>query len=159
MAEFKFFCPQCKQQIQCDATYAGSQISCPVCQQTIIVPPVPPASVAAGGRTLQIKMSTLRKAAIIGGVCLLLAAAFYFFTFVTFGQTLAGDWTYNGQPCQIKQKGQHLTFINERGEKSEGSFKTETTVVATDWSGLIGNLSKDKKIIRWRNGTVWMRAK
>jgi DNA-directed RNA polymerase subunit RPC12/RpoP len=66
MAEFKFFCPQCKQQIQCDATYAGSQISCPVCQQTIIVPPVPPASVAAGGRTLQIKMSTLRKAAIIG---------------------------------------------------------------------------------------------
>src|SRR5690349_3205020 len=28
MAEFKFPCPHCKQQIQCDTTYVGSQIAC-----------------------------------------------------------------------------------------------------------------------------------
>jgi DNA-directed RNA polymerase subunit RPC12/RpoP len=38
MAEFKFFCPDCGQHIQCDTSYGGSQINCPVCQQTIVVP-------------------------------------------------------------------------------------------------------------------------
>jgi hypothetical protein len=38
MAEFKFFCPGCGQQIQCDTAYAGSPINCPACNQTIDVP-------------------------------------------------------------------------------------------------------------------------
>src|ERR1700734_2700945 len=38
MPEFKFSCPQCGQNIQCDTGYAGVQINCPGCQQTIIVP-------------------------------------------------------------------------------------------------------------------------
>ena len=41
MAEFKFFCPQCGQQIQCDIGYCGNQINCPACQQPIVVPQVP----------------------------------------------------------------------------------------------------------------------
>jgi hypothetical protein len=38
MPEFKFFCPNCAQQIQCDTGYVGLQINCPACQQTIVVP-------------------------------------------------------------------------------------------------------------------------
>ena len=38
MPEFKFPCPQCGQQIQCDTGYAGTQINCPACQQPIVVP-------------------------------------------------------------------------------------------------------------------------
>ncbi len=45
MTEFKFFCPRCGKQIQCDTNYCGSQINCPACQQPITVPP--PASPAA----------------------------------------------------------------------------------------------------------------
>lgn len=38
MAEFKFFCPQCGRQIQCDTGYVGTQIGCPACKQSILVP-------------------------------------------------------------------------------------------------------------------------
>ena len=41
MAEFKFACPQCGQHIQCDTGYAGAQINCPSCQQSIVVPQAP----------------------------------------------------------------------------------------------------------------------
>src|SRR5664280_496470 len=73
MAEFKFSCPQCRQQIQCDSTYVGSQINCPLCRQTITVPPVTPSVAAPGERMLQIKASTLQTLAIIG-LSVLLAA-------------------------------------------------------------------------------------
>ena len=39
MAEFKFLCPQCGQQIQGDTGYSGMQINCPACKQAIVVPP------------------------------------------------------------------------------------------------------------------------
>ena len=38
MNEFKFFCPRCGKQIQCDTNYCGTQINCPACQQPITVP-------------------------------------------------------------------------------------------------------------------------
>lgn len=75
MADLKFFCPQCRQKIQCDAVYAGSQINCPACQQTILVP----ASnsqvfvVLPSERVIQIKVSILKKAAIIAASILLVA--------------------------------------------------------------------------------------
>jgi DNA-directed RNA polymerase subunit RPC12/RpoP len=65
MAEFKFTCPQCKQHIQCDASYVGSPINCPACKQSIVVPPVPPSVVAPGERVIQIKVSTLRMAGLL----------------------------------------------------------------------------------------------
>ncbi|HEY5233306.1 MAG TPA: LamG domain-containing protein [Verrucomicrobiae bacterium] len=42
MAEFKFSCPQCGQNIQCGTGYAGTQINCPTCQKPIVVPPAMP---------------------------------------------------------------------------------------------------------------------
>jgi len=54
MAEFKFSCPQCGQNIRCDTGYSGMQINCPACQQAIVVPqapraaaPVPPPAAAS----------------------------------------------------------------------------------------------------------------
>ena len=82
MSEFKFNCPQCKQHIACDTTYVGSQINCPACRQAIVVPPVPPAVAPTAERTIQIKVSALRKAAFIGSGILLAAGmaagVFYF---------------------------------------------------------------------------------
>jgi DNA-directed RNA polymerase subunit RPC12/RpoP len=52
MPEFKYPCPRCGQNIQCDTGYAGTQINCPACQQPIVVPqatavPPPPPRPAA----------------------------------------------------------------------------------------------------------------
>jgi hypothetical protein len=47
MAEFKFFCPQCGQNIQCGTGYAGTQINCPTCQKPIVAPQPPRAGLAA----------------------------------------------------------------------------------------------------------------
>jgi len=38
MSEFKFSCPACHRDILCDATSAGMQITCPLCNTTITVP-------------------------------------------------------------------------------------------------------------------------
>ena len=46
MAEFKFSCPQCKQNIQCDTGYSGTQINCPACQQAVVVPQAPRSAAA-----------------------------------------------------------------------------------------------------------------
>jgi hypothetical protein len=75
MPELKFFCPQCRQKIQCDATYAGSHINCPACQQSILVPAssVPPPAVSSAEPVVQIKISTLKKAALITASVLLVA--------------------------------------------------------------------------------------
>jgi hypothetical protein len=61
MAEFQFSCPKCKKRIQCDSTYVGSQINCPICQQAIIVPPV-----QSSAAVLEVKISTVRTVAIVG---------------------------------------------------------------------------------------------
>jgi|GEM_PF-811419 ribosomal protein S27E len=38
MSEFKFSCPACGQNILCDTSHVGTQIACPVCNATIVVP-------------------------------------------------------------------------------------------------------------------------
>lgn len=92
MSEFKFNCPQCKQHIQCDASYAGSQINCPACRQAIIVPPLPPMVAAPGERTIQIKVSTLRKASLIG-LCVLLVAGITTTVLCVRGDSTRAIWT------------------------------------------------------------------
>jgi hypothetical protein len=78
---------------------------------------------------------------------------------------LAGNWTmagpYNvGRPCVILQSDNYLTFINERGDKSQGVLQNKTEVIALDWEGgLIGTLTKNANRINWANGTWWIRGK
>jgi hypothetical protein len=43
MADFKFTCPHCGQDIECDELWSGHQIQCPTCQKDITVPAKPDA--------------------------------------------------------------------------------------------------------------------
>jgi hypothetical protein len=91
---------------------------------------------------------------------LALVLGLFFVTSCKHKTNLAGNWTYNGQACQIIQDGNNLTFINERGDKSNGHFEDDTHVVATDWEGgLVGTLKNNKTRIDWHNATAWIREK
>jgi hypothetical protein len=72
MAEFKFFCPQCGQQIQCDTGYSGTQIDCPICKQAIVVPQAPRAA-SAVQPPVPAKSRALRNALVIAASALVLA--------------------------------------------------------------------------------------
>lgn len=41
MADFKFTCTHCGQDIECDELWSGHQIQCPTCQKELTVPPKP----------------------------------------------------------------------------------------------------------------------
>lgn len=163
MAEFAFPCPQCRQNIQCDTRYAGSQIQCPACGQTIVVPSASP---VPDPQFIQIKRSTVRKilfaAAALIVLAGLVAVGWHFFPH---GPRLAGDWKmggpYNvGMTCHIRQSGKDLTFVNENGNESKGVLESKSEVIALDWEGgLTGRLNKTATRISWRNGTWWIRAK
>ncbi len=70
MAEFKFFCPRCGRQIQCDTGYAGTQINCPACQQAIAVPQ---AEGAAVGPTNGLERQTLKNILVVAVALAVLA--------------------------------------------------------------------------------------
>ena len=61
------------------------------------------------------------------------------------------------QATQIQQNGSSLTFTNEHGESSPGSFLSSNQVVATGWGNLVGTLvpTADGIRIAWANGTSW----
>jgi hypothetical protein len=69
MAEFKFFCPRCGQNVQCDTGYSGTQINCPACQQAIVVPQPPP---DAGATPAPAKSQTLRNILVIAASLIVL---------------------------------------------------------------------------------------
>jgi DNA-directed RNA polymerase subunit RPC12/RpoP len=73
MAEFKFPCPRCGQQIQCDTGYAGTQINCPACQQPIAVPQVPRSGALAAQPAVPAKSRTLQNVLVITAAVLVLA--------------------------------------------------------------------------------------
>jgi hypothetical protein len=71
---------------------------------------------------------------------------------------ITGSWFINGnQATQIQQNGSSLTFTNERGKSSPGTFLSSNRVVATAWHNLVGTLVPmvDGIRILWANGTIW----
>src|SRR6516162_182725 len=89
MPDFKFTCPQCGQTIECDDSYAGTQINCPACSQLIFVPQptsgraAPPSPMAMPGRGQRFagaqapvpeKSNTMRNVLVIVAVIIVLAA-------------------------------------------------------------------------------------
>jgi DNA-directed RNA polymerase subunit RPC12/RpoP len=85
MAEIKFSCPFCGQNVQCDPSQTGMQIHCPTCKEAITVPPTPAAS------TVPAKSSSWRN-------LLILAAALVVFA------GLAGIWVgYSKYKLHSKQ--------------------------------------------------------
>src|SRR5262249_38828171 len=71
---------------------------------------------------------------------------------------IAGPWLINGnQATQVQENGSSLTFTNEFGSTSPGSFISSNQVVATGWGGLVGTLvpTADGIRIAWANGANW----
>ena len=53
MAEFKFACPHCGQNIQCDDQWSGQQIACPSCSGNLSVPQLAPVASFASPPPIQ----------------------------------------------------------------------------------------------------------
>ena len=70
MTEFKFFCPQCSQQIKCNTGYSGTQINCPACKQAIAVPQAPG---SAAQPPVPAKLRALRNVLVITASAVVLA--------------------------------------------------------------------------------------
>jgi hypothetical protein len=144
MPEYKFSCPHCKQPIQCDPGYVGAQINCPACGQAIIVPPVPPAAAGAGERTIQIKVSTIRKVAIFG-LCMLLAAgsaaiAFYYLENTT-TKTISAEWSVlDGKGDQWNLAGGKIHAHGTEGESILASDKQYGDVT---YSATLGTANRE----------------
>jgi hypothetical protein len=68
---------------------------------------------------------------------------------------IAGNYRFNGLATRVEQSGVSLTFFNENGGSSEGSFVNTTQVVATRWGGLVGTLTNGD--IAWANGSIWVK--
>jgi len=166
MAEFTFTCPQCGKGIQCDARYAGSQINCPNCQQPVVVPSASLSAATPGREVIQIKKSTIRNILAVAAAIIVVAGlAAVGWHFWSGNPRLAGDWKMGGpydvgKPCQIRQAGNDLTFINENGSQSSGVFESKSAVIALDWEGgLHATLNKNATRVNWANGTWWTRVK
>lgn len=73
--------------------------------------------------------------------------------------TISGTWLNSGnqsQPTSIIQTGSSLTFINEVGGSSGGTFTNSNTLSAPQW-GITGTLNTALNRIDWSNGTFWTR--
>jgi len=69
---------------------------------------------------------------------------------------ISGSYSFNGEPTSVAQSGSSLTFTNENGGSSSGTFLSETQVVATNWGNLVGTLTNGN--IVWANGSTWLRG-
>lgn len=63
MSEFKFSCPHCQQNIQATPEYSGTQITCPSCHNTLVVPPAPSGPVPPQQTKLAMAASTTHQPA------------------------------------------------------------------------------------------------
>ncbi len=69
MAEFKFPCPFCGQNVHCDASQSGTQVNCPACKEAITVPDAAAASsTPARSRTLRNVLVILISVVVLAGL-------------------------------------------------------------------------------------------
>ena len=106
-SEFRFPCPQCKGIIQCDTSYVGSRIDCPICQKSITVPPVPRTEASSGEAALKLKKSTLIKAGIIAACALIVVAVVMMIPYL-FGPKSVRFKAYVDGTDVVKFSGRHL---------------------------------------------------
>jgi hypothetical protein len=173
MAEFKFSCPQCGQNIQCGIGYSGTKINCPSCKQFIVVPQPPSVSQPANSKRTKAKWPM-----IITGVAVLLViiAGLFLFWFFAKPSGLIGMWSGNGNGHNsvggnnalltdivfAKGKtGQAFLFNSENAEIKIPASK-EFRVGLTNGFTLAAwinptDVSKDRPIFEWNagNGTTY----
>lgn len=158
MVEFNFSCPRCGQNIQCATSYSGKQINCPVCQKPIMVPPALSSVAQPGERVIQIKVSTLRRAAIIG-LCLLLGVVIiawpiYFFAGtrkMTFKAYVDGTDVVKlrGQNVWIEHQSWNLPIkISVNGKKWDPQWNGSTSALYKLGWGFIQHRAANIKLTR-----------
>jgi DNA-directed RNA polymerase subunit RPC12/RpoP len=95
MNEFKFRCSQCSRLIQCDTSYAGTQINCPSCKKTILVPQ-PDTSAPAGQPPGPKQARTWRNYSGIAAAAIVLAAlataAWFGYSKIKYHKFAEQDW-------------------------------------------------------------------
>jgi hypothetical protein len=98
MAEFKFSCPACGQNITCDTAFVGSETHCPACQRPIIVPRPASATSSPNEPVIVIKVATLKRVTLIS-LCVLLVAGIAWFAFAALTKVtvLKGDEHFNSR--------------------------------------------------------------
>ena len=126
-SEFRFSCPQCKGIIQCDTSYVGSRIECPICQKSIIVPPVPRMEASPGELTLKLKKSTLIKAGIIAACALVVVAVVMVIPYL-FGPKSVRFKAYVDGTDVVKLSGRHLWI-----EHLEWQQPTRISINGVNW--------------------------
>ena len=139
MTEFKFFCPQCGQHIQCDTGYSGTQINCPICKQSIVVPQAPranasaPSPVAEKSRTLQNILVFVAAALVLAG---LVIGGWFVYSKISFvpKYEIAGQWDpdHSAEYADVHRHGKHVVFTyNNPGyeQKFEGDYVNENKIV------------------------------
>jgi len=127
LSEFKFSCSECKGVVQCHTSYAGSRIDCPICQKSIIVPPVPPPNDSAGEPKVRLKKSTLIKAAIIAA-CALIVVAVVMVIPCLFGPKTVTFKAYVDGTDLVKLSGRHLWL-----EHLEWQQPTRISINGVSW--------------------------
>lgn len=168
MAEFKFSCPQCAQNILCDSSYAGSNINCPSCQRSITVPR-PPSVAPAGERVFQVRVSTVRNIALIAMAVVLLGGiiegTLYLFASarsVTFKAWVDGSDTLKlrgrrlwlehltwGQPTKISVNGKKWTPTwNDASSPSFPSWNNNRTEMYSPGSNFSAKTSDHVKLAK-----------
>jgi DNA-directed RNA polymerase subunit RPC12/RpoP len=114
MVEFQFSCPQCGKQIQCDTSYSGTQINCPICQQSILVPQAPG---DAGGVPGGAKPRTLRTVLVIAVSVIVLAGLGWFgwliFKHENLPSGLVASWSADGNAKAMG--GKHNGILSDSG--------------------------------------------
>jgi hypothetical protein len=136
MAEFKFACPHCKQHIQCDAGLVSTQINCPACHQVITVPPMTANAGAPAEKTIQIKISTLRRVTLVG-LCALLVMAGAAVAVYVMGdstRTIWKEWSVldgNGGQCSLVNGKIHAHSVDGQSILASEEVYGDVTYSAT----------------------------
>ena len=99
----------------------------------------------------------------LGGAVAAVALLAFLFFFGAQSKDLSGPWIcYDecqkpGGEATVAQDGKNLVFINEVGQVSQGRWVNSRQVIATNWGGLLGDLSFGGRVIQWHNPTRWIR--
>jgi hypothetical protein len=75
------------------------------------------------------------------------------------GYDLSGPWTIGGQLTSVTQNGVGLTFIDQNGVSSTGSFSTVNQITGRNGlAATIDTATADDGRIVWSDGTIWLRV-
>ncbi len=145
MADFRFTCTHCGQEIECDELWSGREIQCPSCQNQLMVPPKPDApphaafaKAAPGQARLSIGQSQAERAATSKAVAPQVAALEQKLSQARVGQKgSATKWIVVGAVVVICGVGAYIGYpyvseaLAKRNEAAKQASNVATQQVAT----------------------------